>query len=122
MFYFFDFTVANNNEIVLTKWLQVTVSKITIKLYASTQEDDHEQSVLCMEDGTITESEELKLCDLKLVFDAEDVTTSIDVHPEYFKLKSKIVTGTIHHYIRYSFVYCMYDWFSFFRCSILEEC
>lgn len=77
------------------------MSKITLKLYASTHEEEHDQTVLCTEEGTIMESDELKLRNLKLVFDAEDVTTSIDVHPEYFKLKSKIVTATIHHYIRY---------------------
>ena len=38
---------------------------------------------------------------LKLVLELEDIITSADIQPVYFKLVHKITTATIFHYTRY---------------------
>ena len=73
--YFID-----SEELVLTAWIQWTITKIAIKLY-------------------VTEKETLS--SLKLVLELEDIITSLDLQPVYFKLKNKVTTATIFHYTRY---------------------
>lgn len=70
----------DTDELVLTAWIQWTITKIAIKLY-------------------VTEKESLS--SLKLVLELEDIITSLDLQPVYFKLKSKITTVTIFHYTRW---------------------
>lgn len=70
----------DTDELVLTAWIQWTITKIAIKLY-------------------VTEKETLS--SLKLVLELEDIITSLDMQPVYFKLKNKITTVTIFHYTRY---------------------
>ncbi|XP_029039570.2 vacuolar protein sorting-associated protein 13B isoform X3 [Osmia bicornis bicornis] len=74
-----DDTTQDTDELVLTAWIQWTITKIAIKLY-------------------VTEKESLS--SLKLVLELEDIITSLDLQPVYFKLKSKITTVTIFHYTR----------------------
>lgn len=72
--------LIDTDELVLTAWIQWTITKIAIKLY-------------------VTEKETLS--SLKLVLELEDIITSLDMQPVYFKLKNKITTVTIFHYTRY---------------------
>ncbi|OAD58896.1 Vacuolar protein sorting-associated protein 13B [Eufriesea mexicana] len=69
----------NTDELVLTAWIQWTITKIAIKLYVMEKET---------------------LSSLKLVLELEDIITSLDLQPVYFKLKNKITTATIFHYTR----------------------
>ncbi|XP_026672531.1 vacuolar protein sorting-associated protein 13B isoform X2 [Ceratina calcarata] len=70
---------SDSDQLVLTAWIQWTITKIAIKLY-------------------VTEKETAP--SLKLVLELEDIITSIDLQPVYFKLKNKITTVTIYHYTR----------------------
>lgn len=74
-----DDNTQDTDELVLTAWIQWTITKIAIKLY-------------------VTEKETLS--SLKLVLELEDIITSLDMQPVYFKLKNKITTVTIFHYTR----------------------
>ncbi|CAL7938023.1 unnamed protein product [Xylocopa violacea] len=74
-----DDIMPDSDELVLTAWIQWTITKIAIKLY-------------------VTEKETLS--SLKLVLELEDIITSIDLQPIYFKLKNKVTTVTIFHYTR----------------------
>lgn len=72
---------VDSDELILTAWIQWTITKIAIKLY-------------------VTEKETLS--SLKLVLELEDIITSLDLQPIYFKLKNKVTTATIFHYTRYT--------------------
>ncbi|XP_012153493.2 vacuolar protein sorting 13B isoform X2 [Megachile rotundata] len=74
-----DDAAQDTDELILTAWIQWTITKIAIKLY-------------------VTEKESLS--SLKLVLELEDIITSLDLQPVYLKLKSKITTVTIFHYTR----------------------
>ncbi|XP_076295219.1 vacuolar protein sorting 13B isoform X2 [Lasioglossum baleicum] len=74
-----DDITQESDELVLTAWIQWTITKIAFKLY-------------------VTETESTS--SLKLVLELEDIITSLDLQPVYFKLKSKITTATIFHYTR----------------------
>ncbi|XP_066581689.1 intermembrane lipid transfer protein VPS13B isoform X2 [Prorops nasuta] len=65
--------------IFLTAWIQWTITKIAIKLYVMGQENQSS---------------------LKLVLELEDIITSLDLQPVYLKLKNKITTATIFHYVK----------------------
>ncbi|XP_076241466.1 vacuolar protein sorting 13B [Calliopsis andreniformis] len=67
------------DELVLTAWIQWTITKIAVKLYVAEKEN---------------------ASSLKLVLELEDIITSLDLQPVYLKLKSKITTATIFHYTR----------------------
>ncbi|XP_023313825.1 vacuolar protein sorting-associated protein 13B isoform X2 [Trichogramma pretiosum] len=62
--------------------IQWTIAKISVKLYVLADDDTYANS--------------------KLALELEDIITSIDVQPVYFKLKHKITTATIFHYVRSS--------------------
>ena len=74
------FNVSDEDELHLTACIQWTIAKVSMKLYS------------------INELESLKS---KLVLELEDIITSIDIQPVYFKLKHKITTATIFHYTKY---------------------
>ncbi|KOC70976.1 Vacuolar protein sorting-associated protein 13B [Habropoda laboriosa] len=74
-----DDSIQDTDELVLTAWIQWTITKIAVKLY-------------------VTEKENLS--SLKLVVDLEDIITSLDLQPVYFKLKNKVTTVTVFHYTR----------------------
>ncbi|XP_076650338.1 vacuolar protein sorting 13B isoform X2 [Halictus rubicundus] len=74
-----DDITQESDELVLTAWIQWTITKIAFKLY-------------------VTETESTS--SLKLVLELEDIITSLDLQPVYLKLKSKITTATIFHYTR----------------------
>ncbi|XP_043466399.1 vacuolar protein sorting-associated protein 13B [Leptopilina heterotoma] len=65
--------------LTLSAWVQWTITKVIVKFYTSQQSD----SAL-----------------LKLVLELEDIITSADIQPVYFKLVHKITTATIFHYSR----------------------
>ncbi|EFN66110.1 Vacuolar protein sorting-associated protein 13B [Camponotus floridanus] len=65
--------------LVITAWIQWTITKVAIKLY-----------ILEQEDGS----------SLKLMLELEDIITSLDLQSIYMQLKSKITTATILHYVR----------------------
>ncbi|KAL6262831.1 hypothetical protein P5V15_005621 [Pogonomyrmex californicus] len=67
------------DDLVVTAWIQWTITKVAIKLYIMGQED--------------TPS-------LKLMLELEDIITSLDLQSVYMQLKNKITTATIFHYIR----------------------
>ncbi|XP_076678481.1 vacuolar protein sorting 13B isoform X2 [Andrena cerasifolii] len=74
-----DDSIQETEELVLTAWIQWTITKIAVKLY-------------------VTEKESTS--SLKLVLELEDIITSLDLQPVYLKLKSKITTATVFHYTR----------------------
>nr|XP_031825790.1 vacuolar protein sorting-associated protein 13B isoform X2 [Nomia melanderi] len=74
-----DDIMQESDELVLTAWIQWTITKIAFKLYVA-------------EVGSSSS--------LKLVLELEDIITSLDLQPVYLKLKSKITTATIFHYTR----------------------
>ncbi|KZC08609.1 Vacuolar protein sorting-associated protein 13B [Dufourea novaeangliae] len=74
-----DDTTPESDELIVTAWIQWTITKIALKLYVA-------------EVGSSTS--------LKLVLELEDIITSVDLQPVYLKLKSKITTATIFHYTR----------------------
>ncbi|XP_012543255.1 vacuolar protein sorting-associated protein 13B isoform X3 [Monomorium pharaonis] len=65
--------------LVVTAWIQWTITKVAIKLYIIGRED--------------TPS-------LKLMLELEDIITSLDLQSVYMQLKNKITTATIFHYVR----------------------
>ncbi|XP_050449510.1 intermembrane lipid transfer protein VPS13B isoform X1 [Cataglyphis hispanica] len=65
--------------LVVTAWIQWTITKIAIKLYIMEQVDGSS---------------------LKLMLELEDIITSLDLQSVYMQLKSKITTATILHYVR----------------------
>lgn len=72
----------------LTAWIQSTINKLTITILSHRQ-------------GLKTELALYKeLPDLKLVFDAEDIVSSLDFQNVYLKIKSKIGSASIQHYER----------------------
>ncbi|XP_011140226.1 vacuolar protein sorting-associated protein 13B [Harpegnathos saltator] len=66
------------DSLILTAWIQWTITKVTVKLYIMGQADTS----------------------LKLMLELEDIITSLDLQSVYMQLKSKITTATIFHYIR----------------------
>ncbi|KAK2583878.1 hypothetical protein KPH14_001152 [Odynerus spinipes] len=74
-----DDVIPEKDSVILTAWIQWTITKIAVKLYVMGQE--------------IKPS-------LKLVMEMEDIITSLDLQPVYLKLKNKITTVTIFHYTR----------------------
>ncbi|XP_077302504.1 intermembrane lipid transfer protein VPS13B-like [Arctopsyche grandis] len=74
---------ARKNTSTISAWIQWTVSRISMKAYASSGGDDGKE--------------------LKLVFAADDIVSSLDLQPEYLKWNMKVVTASIHHYKRCSF-------------------
>lgn len=78
---------TEKDGLVLTAWIQWTITKITIKLYIMGQAN--------------TSS-------LKLMLELEDIITSLDLQSVYMQLKSKITTATIFHYVRYINFYTMF--------------
>ncbi|XP_070530231.1 intermembrane lipid transfer protein VPS13B isoform X2 [Cardiocondyla obscurior] len=65
--------------LVVTAWIQWTITKIAIKLYIMGHED---------------------MPSLKLMLELEDIITSLDLQSVYMQIKNKITTATIFHYIR----------------------
>jgi len=65
--------------LVITAWIQWTITKVAIKLYILEQEDG---------------------LSLKLMLELEDIITSLDLQSVYMQLKNKITTATILHYVR----------------------
>ncbi|XP_071652871.1 intermembrane lipid transfer protein VPS13B isoform X2 [Temnothorax longispinosus] len=65
--------------LVVTAWIQWTITKVAIKLYIMGRKD--------------TSS-------LKLMLELEDIITSLDLQSVYMQIKNKITTATIFHYIR----------------------
>ncbi|XP_032691389.1 vacuolar protein sorting-associated protein 13B isoform X2 [Odontomachus brunneus] len=65
--------------LVLTAWIQWTITKVTTKLYIMGQAN---------------------MSSLKLMLELEDIITSLDLQSVYMQLKSKITTATIFHYVR----------------------
>ncbi|XP_067209482.1 intermembrane lipid transfer protein VPS13B isoform X1 [Linepithema humile] len=64
--------------LVVTAWIQWTITKVAVKLYIMGQADTS----------------------LKLMLELEDIITSLDLQSVYMQLKSKITTATIFHYVR----------------------
>lgn len=72
--------LTEKDGLVLTAWIQWTITKVVIKLYIMGQAD---------------------ISSLKLMLELEDIITSLDLQSVYMQLKSKITTATIFHYVRY---------------------
>lgn len=70
---------TEKDGLILTAWIQWTITKVTIKLYIMGQTNAPS---------------------LKLMLELEDIITSLDLQSVYLQLKSKITTATIFHYIR----------------------
>ncbi|EZA51369.1 Vacuolar protein sorting-associated protein 13B [Ooceraea biroi] len=70
---------CEKDGLIVTAWIQWTITKIAVKLYIMGQAD--------------TSS-------LKLILELEDIITSLDLQSIYMQLKSKITTATVFHYIR----------------------
>jgi len=75
--YYPNFT--EKDGLVVTAWIQWTITKVVIKLYIMGQEDKPS---------------------LKLILELEDIITSLDLQSVYMQLKNKITTATIFHYVR----------------------
>lgn len=78
---------VEEEEIKLTAWMQWTIARLSLKLYTHDLKNDSKFSYLMPPT-------------LKLVFDMEDIMSSLDLQKVYMKFKSKIVTATINHYKR----------------------
>lgn len=70
----------------LTAWIQSTINKATVSILTHKQSDRTLQAVY------------KELPNLKLVFDAEDIVSSLDFQNVYLKVKNKIGTATVRHY------------------------
>ncbi|XP_039314180.1 vacuolar protein sorting-associated protein 13B [Solenopsis invicta] len=70
---------CEKDGLIVTAWIQWTITKVAIKLYIMGRED--------------TPS-------LKLMLELEDIITSLDLQSVYMQLKNKITTATIFHYVR----------------------
>lgn len=75
-----------SDTVKLTAWIQWTITRFSIEMFADDDGVD-------MFDPT-----------LKLVLDAEDIVSSLDFQSVYLKIKSKIGSANIQHYVRYVFV------------------
>lgn len=84
-----DNTDEDDDDIKLTLWMQWTIARLTLKLYAHNQRTTEASKFTYLLPPT-----------LKLVFDMEDIMSSLDLQKVYMKFKSKIVTATILHYQR----------------------
>lgn len=85
------FAIADDlNNMKFTIWVQWTITRLRLKLYA------HNVDTF----GSV-KMPYLLPPDMKFVFDMEDIMSSLDLQQVYMKLKSKIVTASVHHFIRY---------------------
>ncbi|XP_020300480.1 vacuolar protein sorting-associated protein 13B isoform X2 [Pseudomyrmex gracilis] len=69
---------CERDGLVITAWIQWTITKVAVKLYIIRQNTSS----------------------LKLMLELEDIITSLDLQSVYMQLKSKITTATIFHYVR----------------------
>lgn len=87
LLYFFN--TDDSNEIKFTVWMQWTITRLRMKLYGYD-----------MTNMTSNHFSYLSPPTLKLVFELEDIMTSLDLQQIYSKFKLKIVTANILHYRR----------------------
>lgn len=66
------------DKVKMTGWLQWTLARTTLSMYNNTSAADK----------------------LKLALDIEDVILSVDVERVYHKLKLKVATASVYHYVR----------------------
>lgn len=78
-----------NDNVKLTAWIQWTIARFTIKVY--TQKYD-----------ILADYSPMEKPSMMLVFDAEDIVSSLDFQSVYLKIKSKVGTANIKHYERSS--------------------
>uniref|UniRef100_A0A0C9QMT7 VPS13B protein n=1 Tax=Fopius arisanus TaxID=64838 RepID=A0A0C9QMT7_9HYME len=69
----------DDNPVVMTAWIQWTITKVSIKLYSMHPVSHVER---------------------KMVVELEDIITSLDWQPIYIQLKNKVTTATVFHYVR----------------------
>ncbi|CAH2018039.1 unnamed protein product [Acanthoscelides obtectus] len=79
---------ADSDSIKLTAWVQWTITRFTIELLSNECNTDLENDL---------ESQQPML---KLVVDAEDIVSSLDLQSVYLKIKSKIGSASIQHFKR----------------------
>ncbi|CAH2007814.1 unnamed protein product [Acanthoscelides obtectus] len=79
---------ADSDSIKLTAWVQWTITRFTIELLSNECNADPENDL---------ESQQPML---KLVVDAEDIVSSLDLQSVYLKIKSKIGSASIQHFKR----------------------
>ncbi|XP_017781523.1 PREDICTED: vacuolar protein sorting-associated protein 13B [Nicrophorus vespilloides] len=77
----------DNENIKLTAWIQCTIAKFSLELLAHDSKD-------------IKENVYKKRPNLKFVLDAEDIVSSLDFQSVYLKVKSKIGSASIMHYVK----------------------
>ncbi|KAK0091414.1 hypothetical protein PV326_003263, partial [Microctonus aethiopoides] len=75
-----DVEVEIDGNVNVTSWIQWTIAKIAVKLYAN--------------DNLLTKME------YRMIMEMEDIITSIDWQSVYLQIKNKITTATIFHYKR----------------------
>lgn len=77
-----------DENLKLTAWIQSTITKLRVEIF-SHYSSDVGQTLLYM-----------KKPKLKLVFEAEDIVSSLDFQNVYLKIKSKIGSASIRHFQR----------------------
>lgn len=76
-------------DVKLTAWIQWTIARFTFELFS--------HSV----DGFSSSNEDyLMNPNVKLVIDAEDIVSSLDFQSVYLKIKNKIGSANIRHFVR----------------------
>nr|CAI5821779.1 unnamed protein product [Callosobruchus analis] len=78
----------DSESIKLTAWVQWTITRFTIELLSNECNSPNENDL---------ESQQPRL---KLVVDAEDIVSSLDLQSVYLKIKSKIGSASIQHFKR----------------------
>lgn len=79
---------TNNDDVKLTAWMQWTITKFTIEVL-SYELDKMSSKLFSYIDRP----------NLKLIFDVEDIVSSLDFQNVYLKFKSKIGSASIYHYV-----------------------
>nr|CAH7751442.1 unnamed protein product [Callosobruchus chinensis] len=79
---------ADSDSIKLTAWVQWTITRFTIELLSNECNSLPENDL---------ESQQPRL---KLVVDAEDIVSSLDLQSVYLKIKSKIGSASVQHFKR----------------------
>ncbi|XP_067008128.2 intermembrane lipid transfer protein VPS13B [Anabrus simplex] len=69
-------------SVKITVWMQSTLARLTVALYTDDFDSESPHS------------------ELKLTFDMEDIMTSFDLQPVYLKVKCKIASAAVQHFVR----------------------
>lgn len=100
-----EFGETHDADVKLTAWIQWTIAKFTVEILSFNRQSTTNLISIPQQSS------------LKLVFFVEDVVSSLDFQNVYLKIKSKVGSANIQHYVKYLVLIFL---LLFVKCSLLE--